>query len=167
MKKSLDENKILYGYFRAQLGSDKRNKYALIKWIGDGVRPMLRAKALEGSKKVVEIIKVFHIELSIASPNEISNQIITDRLKAAAGANYDKEQNSGAASINNSTHEFGNYKRSSRDFFKSKESEGNLKKVVYDDKPMARQTPVDLGGRQMTAGAATAKANTVDLVIRN
>jgi hypothetical protein len=58
MKTHLDETSIMYGFARIPLGSERRDKFVLIKWIGDNVKPVQRAKAFDEVKQVLTFIKV-------------------------------------------------------------------------------------------------------------
>ena len=58
MKNWFEDDAIMYAYVRVELGSDKRQKFAYIKWVGDNVKPMQRAKAFEQTKKIQDYIKV-------------------------------------------------------------------------------------------------------------
>jgi hypothetical protein len=49
---------------------------------------------------------------------------VLERVQKAGGANYDKEQNVSSKMTGNLS-SFGNYKKSSKDFFKSLEKGGN------------------------------------------
>lgn len=162
MKSHLSDEAALYVYMRIPLGADRRNKFVFVKWLGENVRPVQRARSFDYGKKVSAIIKVFHLEIVATRRGDLIEKSLLDRLTQAAGANYDQEQNA-APSEKASNNEFGSYKRTSKQFFQQMEQNGNLKKVVYETKPMARTTPVDLGNRSMTVGASSAKANTVEL----
>jgi ketopantoate reductase len=35
LKSHLDDGQVLYGFLRHQLGTDKRNKFVFIKWVGE------------------------------------------------------------------------------------------------------------------------------------
>ncbi|KAI3630297.1 hypothetical protein MIR68_011732 [Amoeboaphelidium protococcarum] len=165
LKAGLRDDEVSYGYLRQPIGSDRRNKYVFIKWVGESVRPIQRARALDDCKKIQEVVKTFHIELSANKPSDLNEKALIERLQKAAGANYDKEQNAASAAIDQSVHEFGNYKRSSKEFFQQMEKSGTVKSIVYETKALPKSTPVDLGNRSMTVGASSARANTVDLKI--
>lgn len=197
MKEDLLDGAVLFGYVRVELGSDRRQKFALVKWVGEGVRAMQRARAFEESRIasskikvnapfcfgisifitvqiqsiITKNVKVFHVEVAASKGSDLTHRSVSDRLKAAAGANYDKDQNAvtgSNSSLSSSSnagpkHEFGAYKNASKAFFQSVEKQGTIGAVLYDTKPLSERTPVDLGVRAMTVGATEAKANTVDL----
>ena len=105
------------------------------------------------------------MELPANKKADLTHKLVSDRLQAAAGANYDKEQNAAQVDPKTSAHEFGQYKESSKKFFQEKEKSGNVQnaRILYDTKALPTTTPVDLGHRAMTVGAAAAAKNTVDL----
>ena len=164
-KNSLIDDAVLYGYLRQPIGLDRRMKFVFVKWIGENVRPIQRARALDDYKRIQSGIKVYHLELSANKKSDLTEKNIVDRLQAAAGANYDKEQNANPA-LGHSQNEFSSYKRTSKQFFQNIEKNTTLKAVVYETKALPKTTPVDLGGRAMTVGASLANKNVVDLKIQ-
>ena len=46
------------GYLRTTVGAEQRNKFVLIKWVGERMPPMARARMLEHEAQVKKIIKV-------------------------------------------------------------------------------------------------------------
>lgn len=96
---------------------------------------------------------------------DLTEDDIVSRLKAAAGANYDKGQNSAPTSQSDRNTEFSSYKSSSKNFFLQMEKNSNIGSFVYDSSARPRNTPVDLSVRSMTVGASQARANTIDLKI--
>lgn len=48
-------------------------KYVFIKWIGENVKPLKRAKALEGGRKMQEVVKV---GLSLFASIELTIHVI-------------------------------------------------------------------------------------------
>jgi hypothetical protein len=99
--------------------------------------------------------------------SDLVEKLIIERLQKAAGANYDKEQNASPSTVRLANSEFVSYKNNSKKFFQERERQGNVTGVVYETKPLSKATPLDLNNRSMTVGAATARANIVDLVTRN
>jgi hypothetical protein len=57
-KNQLAEDQILYGYLRQPIGLDRRLKFVLIKWVGENVRPIQRARALDDGKRIQQGLKV-------------------------------------------------------------------------------------------------------------
>ncbi len=55
----------MYGYARVPLGADRRDKFVLIKWIGENVKPVQRAKAFDEVKQVVSFIKVRALSIHV------------------------------------------------------------------------------------------------------
>lgn len=165
LKSHLAEDAVYYGYLRQPIGAERRMKYVFIKWVGENVKPLKRAKALEGGRKMQEIVKVYHLEVSGSKFADLTEDDIVSRLKAAAGANYDKSQNSAPTSQSDKNTEFSSYKSSSKNFFLQMEKNSNIGSFVYDSSARPRNTPVDLSVRSMTVGASQARANTVDLKI--
>lgn len=158
-----EEENVNFGYVRVPIGSDRRNKFVLIKWTGERCRPVTRARAFEDTKTITKLITVYHIEIPATRRGELIPKNILDRLQAAAGANYDREQNA-AQPTHDLSSDLSNYKRSSKQFFKDLEKTGNASPIVYESRPLPKATPVDLSNRQMTVGASVAKQNIVDTV---
>jgi hypothetical protein len=46
------------GYLRTTVGAEQRNKFVLIRWVGERIGPMARARMLESEAQVKKIIKV-------------------------------------------------------------------------------------------------------------
>jgi len=164
-KQSLSDESVLYCYLRQPIGLDRRLKFVFIKWIGENVRAMQRARALEDCRSVQMHVKVYHLEISANKKSDLSEENLINRLQASAGANYDREQNANPGSAQSSS-EFSSYKQSSKAFFQEKEKSTTLKNVVYETKALPKMTPVDLTGRPMTLGASISKSNVVDLKIQ-
>lgn len=58
MKETFEDGAVMYGYVREILGSDCRSKFAFISWVGEGVRPMQRARAFEDTRVAQQTIRV-------------------------------------------------------------------------------------------------------------
>jgi hypothetical protein len=91
---SFQDTLVLYGYLRTTVGAEQRNKYVLIRWVGDLITPMARAKAVDHKNVFInQYLKFYHVEILANQRDEITSEIIKDRIKRAGGANYDSKQN--------------------------------------------------------------------------
>lgn len=159
LRKHLDHSLALYGYLRVGIGAEQRKKFVFIRWVGDKITPMTRARILNNEGVAKKYMKITHVEIFTSFHDELTQPKVATRLAKAAGANYDKDQNEGTTNSQNTS--FSQYKFSSRDFFSNKEREGTVKSVVYTKAPLPKTTPVDLNARQFTVGATQAQKNTI------
>jgi hypothetical protein len=58
MKSRLDDSAVMFVYMRIPIGAERRNKFVFIRWVGENVRPVQRARAFDDAKRVTERIKV-------------------------------------------------------------------------------------------------------------
>ncbi|GJJ14909.1 hypothetical protein Clacol_009179 [Clathrus columnatus] len=92
LQDTLDESRASFAYVRIKYSSDKestREKFVLITWIGSGVKVMRKAKVSVHTGYVKQVLRIFSIEVSANSKEDLDEATIVARLKKAGGANYD------------------------------------------------------------------------------
>jgi hypothetical protein len=147
-RNSFKDDGVSYGYLRTAIGVERRTKFVFFKWVGENAKPLQRARAFDGTKKALDLIRVIHLELPVSKHSDLVEKTIWDRLTMAAGANYDKEQNTVSQNTKNVTgSDLHSYKLHSKQFFENIEKSGTIKSVIYESKPLAKTTPVNLGVR--------------------
>eukprot|EP00270_Netrium_digitus_P001684 TRINITY_DN1184_c0_g1_i1.p1 TRINITY_DN1184_c0_g1~~TRINITY_DN1184_c0_g1_i1.p1 ORF type:complete len:224 (-),score=40.86 TRINITY_DN1184_c0_g1_i1:244-915(-) len=160
----VDDSKILYGFLRLNKtddgGDSKRVKFVYLTWVGESASPIKRGKVTVHKKECAGLFKGFHVEKQIYDRDSLKGleEEIDSLLKKAGGANYDLGNTRTGAQAGNSEH----LKSQSKNFFRQKEQETQIKNIVYNKGPLTKGiTACDLGGRQFVAPASEAKRNTV------
>ncbi|RSH77180.1 uncharacterized protein EHS24_003480 [Apiotrichum porosum] len=92
-KGKLDPAKASFGFIRVKYANDEhsfREKFALVTWIGEGVKIMRRAKVSVHSADVKNVIRSYSIEISASNLHDLDEEEVVTRLRRAGGANYDR-----------------------------------------------------------------------------
>eukprot|EP00899_Mesostigma_viride_P012757 jgi/Mesvir1/21482/Mv03932-RA.1 len=160
---TFEDGNIIYGLLR-QIKTDDRGdsvriKFIFLTWVGEAAPAMKKGKVTLHKPMVGSLFKGYHIEKQIYEREELNGlaEKLEQQLKVAAGANYDM----GNRGVEVDT-KAADYKNASKEFFSQKDKETQIKAHIYDKGPLPKEgTPVDLGGRAMTAGASIAKKNIV------
>ena len=135
-------------------------KLVYLVWVGESASALKKGQVTSHKNEVGGLFVGFHIEKSLYGRENLENlaEEIGKDLKKAGGANYDLGNSRSGVQAGGSA----SYKATSKAFFEQKDKETEVKGVVFDKGPLKKGfTQCDLGGRQMVAGAAEAKANTV------
>ena len=135
-------------------------KLVYLVWVGESASTLKKGQVTSHKNEVGGLFVGFHIEKSLYGRENLENlaEEIGKDLKKAGGANYDLGNSRSGVQAGGSA----SYKATSKAFFEQKDKETEVKGVVFDKGPLKKGfTQCDLGGRQMVAGAAEAKANTV------
>eukprot|EP00850_Spirogloea_muscicola_P015816 SM000124S25948 [mRNA] locus=s124:231059:232714:- [translate_table: standard] len=193
MLATVDDAIVLYGFLRLNKtddgGDSKRVKFVFITWVGETAPALKKGKVTMHKRQCAELFKLpnesdhvtaivhiklhealllrpvqgYHIEKQIYDREALQGleQELDTLLKKAGGANYDLGNTRTGVQAGNAQ----DLKNASKNFFKQKEQETNLKSFVYDKGPLTKGiTSCDLGGRAMVAPASEAKKNTVGYV---
>ncbi|KAH6917950.1 hypothetical protein BKA70DRAFT_1245772 [Coprinopsis sp. MPI-PUGE-AT-0042] len=92
LQEQLDEGKASFGYVRVSFANDeqsKREKFALIVWIGPGCKVMRRAKVSVHTADVKKVISQYAIEVPAREKDDLREEPIVIKMRKAAGASYD------------------------------------------------------------------------------
>ena len=160
----LEDAQVQYALLRKEVtddgGDSKRVKFVYLVWVGESASALKKGQVTSHKNEVGGLFVGFHIEKSLYGREDLENlaEEIDKDLKKAGGANYDLGNSRSGVQAGGSA----SYKATSKAFFEQKDKETEVKGVVFDKGPLKKGfTQCDLGGRQMVAGAAEAKANTV------
>ncbi|THH12122.1 hypothetical protein EW145_g210 [Phellinidium pouzarii] len=92
LKELLDDNNASFAYVRVSYSNDKesqREKFIIVKWIGENCGVMRRAKLSVQAADVKRVLPVFSIEVTAVEKNDLNEENIVKRLRNAGGASYD------------------------------------------------------------------------------
>eukprot|EP00854_Cymbomonas_tetramitiformis_P014283 gene14283-16892_t len=134
---SFEDTQILYCLLRLAKtddgGDSKRVKFIFITWVGENAPALKKGQVNIHKDKVGELFKGFHIEKQIYDRDGLEglSEELDALLKKAGGANYDLgNERSGVKAGASSS-----YKSQSKEFFKQKDSESEVKGAVYEKAP--------------------------------
>ncbi|KAL7008017.1 hypothetical protein EMMF5_002199 [Cystobasidiomycetes sp. EMM_F5] len=91
LKPLLREDQVMFAYAKITYANDvesTRSKFVLIIYIGKDVKVMRRAKVSVQKGDVCKVLRIFSIEVPIDSADQLHEDTIVSRLRAAGGANY-------------------------------------------------------------------------------
>lgn len=149
-----EATKIQYGMIRLLFGADaesKRVKFIFVLWVGPSVKNITKAKSNTHKINVEKQIP-FHVEIRAEDYDDMSLETIHRKLRAAGGANYGAQQGGYQSRTSN-------IKQRALEAYTRKESEGNIKGIVYEKSALPKSTPCDIKGRPMVAAPADAAKN--------
>jgi len=141
-------NEVQYGYLRVGYGENNRAKFVFVVYVPDGLSGMAKAKANMHKPHVDSFLKYYHIQLNITTPEELTDDVIQAKLKAAAGVHYGVGAGGG---VSGGGENFGGIKDNAKKFYLQTETKGNLggggKSISYTKSALPTTTPVNLTGR--------------------
>ena len=161
--KGMDDAEISYALLRVTGTRDQESKtvkFVFICYVGPSVGGMQKGRVNGHKGDVKTMIGQSHVDIQADDKADISEEVITGKLKKASGANYDLGSNAGGAYESNAK----SIGASAAAKYRELEKTSNIGPVVFDKgpaKPKDYVTPVDLGGRPMVAPPTQAKKNTV------
>jgi len=84
---NLQDNIVAYGLVRVTERFDNSDtvKFVFIKWIGESIHRMLRARLGTHSGAVKEVFHPYHVDVEASNLSEISEEIITKTVSKASG----------------------------------------------------------------------------------
>jgi len=91
LKPLLKEDHAMFGYARITYANDKesqRQKFILVVHIGTKVKLMRRAKISVQKGDVTKVLRQYSIEVNVDGSEQLQEDAIVTRLRAAGGANY-------------------------------------------------------------------------------
>jgi len=103
------DNSVLYGLIRVveKIDLSQTIKFVYVYYIGDNVPAMQRGKIGTAHGQVKTYFSPYHIDFEITNPNEISTEIITNKIAVASGkaskvreVSYDNKQTKGPTKSN-------------------------------------------------------------------
>lgn len=151
----ISEGKIQFALLRLIQGDQesRRVKFVFVRWVGPACNGILKAKANTLKSEVTRLLGQFHIEHFAEDFSELTLEIIKDKLKAAAGADYDQGNKGGYSSSASSL------KARALDTYRTKEREGTISKPVFASSALPSTTPCDISSRPFVAPPAEARSN--------
>jgi len=87
LKGHLNDNTIAYGLVRKmeQIDDTQATKFAFIKFQGDNIPRMQKARIGTHMGKITEFFHPFHVTLDVTQPSELSDDIVLQTIKNASG----------------------------------------------------------------------------------
>uniref|UniRef100_A0A6B2L1Y6 Coactosin n=1 Tax=Arcella intermedia TaxID=1963864 RepID=A0A6B2L1Y6_9EUKA len=87
LKSHLRQNSVMYGLYRTteQIDDSVTIKFTYVVWHGEKIHVMQRAKLATHSGAVRDIFLPFHVDVLASSDDELTEEIITKKIKSAAG----------------------------------------------------------------------------------
>eukprot|EP00117_Sycon_ciliatum_P045220 scpid69015/ scgid32527/ Drebrin-like protein B len=61
-------------------------KFAQIKWVGDKVKPMTKAKIATQTGEIARILGITHVSIMASHRNEVTDRAVMDKVSAASGS---------------------------------------------------------------------------------
>jgi len=158
LHEDLSDDEVQYVLFRYEAGDQesKRTKFIFLAFIGPNVGGMTKGRVAAHKPDVMAMIGQSHLQISTDDRDEFTAAQVKDKVKKAAGANYDLGSN--ASGYDTKGGEIG---KSAAAFYKEKEKETTIAPVKYETFARPKETPMDLQGRPMVASATDGMKNTV------
>jgi len=87
LQSHLKENVVMYGLLRTteKVDDSLTVKFCHIDWRGERIHTMQRAKLATHSGAIREIFHPFHVDIYATTDDEITEEVIGKKVKAAAG----------------------------------------------------------------------------------
>jgi len=87
LKTYLKDNVVMYGLYRTteKIDDSVTVKFCHIDWRGERIHTMQRAKLATHSGAIRELFHPFHVDIYASTDDEITEQLILKKIKAASG----------------------------------------------------------------------------------
>jgi len=87
LKGCIKDNVVMYGLYRTtdQIDDSVTVKFCYIDWRGERIQTMQRAKLATHSGALRELFQPFHVDINATSDDEITEQVILKKIRAASG----------------------------------------------------------------------------------
>jgi hypothetical protein len=82
------QDEVLYAYVHVLYGDTRRTKFVLFTYVPNGLSGMKKARANMHKPAVEAFVQYFHTMVQATSLNDISADVVMDKIRRAAGANY-------------------------------------------------------------------------------
>jgi len=138
-------------YINYKFGDTQRSKFIFITYVPDSLSGLKKSRVVGHRPAVEKMLKYIHLQWHILDKNELKQDALEQKLLAAGGANYSVQESHKG--------DFSGYKQTTKDFYAEKDKVTKLTDVLYDKGPLARETPIDIGGRSMVAAQSEFKQN--------
>jgi len=159
MVSKFEDDQVQYALLRVEGGRDQESKavkFVYVVWIGPSVGGMAKGRVSSHKADLKETIGWTVVDIQTDDKDEVTEEIIRDKLKKASGANYDLGSNAEGY-----TSEAGAIQAASKNNYKTLEKDSNIGPVQFEKFARPKETPMDLSGRPMVAPPTEAMANTV------
>jgi hypothetical protein len=81
-------DEVLYAYVHVLYGDSRRAKFVLFTYVPDSLSGMKKARANMHKPAVEAFVQYFHTMVQATSLNDVNADLVMDKIKRAAGANY-------------------------------------------------------------------------------
>ena len=157
----LEDGAVNYCLLRVEGGRDQESKsvkFVSVVWVGPSVGGMQKGRVGAHKADILEpILGWTVVDMQVDDMDDLTEDIIREKLKKASGANYDLGSNAGGKYESNAKA----IQQGAKGNYGALEKEGNIGPVKYETFARPKETPVDFAGRPMVAPPSQAKANTV------
>jgi len=87
LKNHLKDNVVMYGLFRTteKIDDSVTVKFCYVDWRGERIQTMQRAKLGTHSGAIRELFHPFHVDINASSDDEITDELIQKKVRAASG----------------------------------------------------------------------------------
>ena len=152
---NISDSKVQYGFVRLITGDreSRRVKFVFVCWVGPSVSTIIKARSNTLKSDLSRRVGQFHVEIFAEEFGDLSLDRILQKLKSAAGADYDQGNKEGYES------QVGSIKARALSNYQVREKEGNLKSVVFEKHALPSTTPCDISNRPMVAPSSEARKN--------
>jgi len=150
MKNELEED-AQFIYMNYKFGDTKRSKFIFMTYVPDTLSGLKKSRVVGHRPAVEKMLKYIHLQWHILDKNEMRSEVLDQKLLSAGGANYSVQESDKG--------DFSGYKQTTKDFYTEKDKQTKLTELKYDKGPLARETPMDIGGRAMVATQSEFKSN--------
>jgi len=101
----LQDNIVAYGIVRVSEKFDNSDtvKFVFIKWIGENIHRMLKARLGTHSGAVKEMFQPYHVDVEASNLSEISEEIVTKTVSKASGTAVHVREKAGGSSAGSSS----------------------------------------------------------------
>lgn len=131
----------------------KTVKFVYVTYVGPSVGGMAKGRVGSHKMDIKSIIGQSHVDYQSDDIDEVTDDIIREKLKKASGANYDLGSNAGGSYQSQA----GGLQAQARSLYKNLEKDSDIGPVQFEKFARPKETPMDLGGRPMVAPPTAAK----------
>jgi len=84
----LKDDNIAYGLVRIvdQIDNSKTIKYCFVNWVGANVKGVVKARVATNIGFIANLFHPYHVDVAASSQDEISQQIISDKVRETSGS---------------------------------------------------------------------------------
>lgn len=91
---TMEEKQVNFGFFRTveQVDNSETVKFVFVKWQPSNISPMLKADVSTKKGVIDELFTPWHVDFFIESKDEISDELVKEKVSAAAGTKINQTE---------------------------------------------------------------------------